>query len=402
MDWSEAFPELLDVVAQKYMVYYEDYLDFSGVCKFWHSIAAQAVTKVSYSNGLPSRLPSLFITDEKEDVEFRRLFFLSNRSTRKIRLPEVCGKNKSCISSSGWLLTVEDYIVEESDDTFDYTAAKLINPISRETIDLPKIDTCPGFVEHTDPDSEIRKVLFSIESPVVVVSWGRSMLGYCCIGDRNWTAIETDSGGMIFDITCYDGRVYYLDNYFRIRSCDVYGEDPVIVDVSQLPRCFYNIDLEVAYIIGLDDVDDGKKKLLVVIRELLDELMEVKVDGFEVRRYPLWRNIFETKSFHVFEYDLENGKWSKVNGLGKKTLFVGFGSSFWIEDTSGMIKSNCIYYTDHSPLHCQMLYRGYKRCKTEACRDMGIYHMCDRTIEPLLIEEKSCSNFTPPMWLQSM
>ncbi|XP_071705045.1 putative F-box protein At5g55150 [Rutidosis leptorrhynchoides] len=314
----EAFPELLVIVAQKHLNYYEDYLHFSCVCKFWRSIALEAATKVSYSNGLPSRLPSLFFTDEKQDVEFRRLFLLSNRTIRKIRLPEAYGK--SCISSSGWILTSGNYNYYFGGNI----VTKLINPLSHETIDLPKIDTFPGFLEHRDPDSEIRKVLFSVESPVVLVLWGRNMLGFCSIGDHNWTSVKTNIDSMIFDMTCYDGQIYYLDSYFHIKSCDVNGEGPV-VDISRLPEWYCNGDLEVAYIIGLDD---GKKKLLVVIRELLDQLTVDNADSSRVRRELAYQVTFETKSFQVFEYDLENGKWSKVNGLGKKTLFVGFSSSF--------------------------------------------------------------------------
>ncbi|XP_071704427.1 uncharacterized protein [Rutidosis leptorrhynchoides] len=190
MAWSETLlPELLDIIARKHMNYYEDYLSFSSVCKLWHSIAKQAATKVPYSNGLPSRFPSILLAEEKEDVEFRQLFFLSNNSIRKIRLPEAYGK--FCVSSSGWLLTVgED------------TATKLINPLSRETVDLPKLDTFPDFLEW---DLGIRKLLFSDQSPIVVVLWGcSSRLGFC----------------------------------------------------------------------RLDDEGDGRKKLLVVIRELLDELTD--------------------------------------------------------------------------------------------------------------------------------
>ncbi|GJS97624.1 zinc finger, CCHC-type containing protein [Tanacetum coccineum] len=100
------------------------------------------------------------------------------------------------------------------------------------------------------------------------------------------------------------------------------------------------------------------------------------------------------KSFHVLAFDLESGNWSKVKDFGRKTLFVGFSSSFWIEDTSGVIKGNCIYYTDDER-------QEYKYSKKGGGRDMGIYHLSDGTIEHHFTGE-SYSHCTPPIWLQSM
>ncbi|XP_071713188.1 putative F-box protein At5g55150 [Rutidosis leptorrhynchoides] len=351
------------------MDYFEDYFNFSGVCKSWYSIAVQAVKKieVSYSNGLPSRLSSLLFGEKKEDVEFRELFFLSNNSIRKIRLPEAYGK--LYVSSSGWLVTEEI--------RSDY-ATKLINPFSREIIDLPNM------FEYFDYDDRIRKVLFSRQIPVLVVLWGCTKLCFCRIGDVNWTSFETSSCGAIHDITYYDGRVYHIDDCYRLKSCDARGNDLVVVDVSQLPKCFHSKELELVYILGLDD---GMKKLLVVIRQLLTILTQDDIDGRGVQQVT-----YKTKNFRVFEYDLEDGKWSKVNDLVKKTLFLGFGSSFCVEDTSGVIND------EHDKLYRN---KNSYNSKIGAEWDMGIYRMCDGTIEPHFIGE-SCSEVGPPIWLQSM
>ncbi|XP_071693924.1 putative F-box protein At5g55150 [Rutidosis leptorrhynchoides] len=267
-------------------------------------------------------------------------------------------------------------------------ATKLINPLSREIINLPRVDTFPEFSESSSKwDQGIRKVLFQSQSPVVVVLWGCfCKLGFCRIGDDKWTSIETydHTIARIYDVTFYDGRVYYFDGNSHIRSCDVYGEENkrVIVDVSELPKEYYDEDVMGAYVIGVDD-DDGRKRLLVVIREVMYEV----IDDLESRYYA-----YETKKFRVFEFDLKNSKWSKVNDFGKKTLFVGYSSSFWIEDASGVIKGNCIYYTDNVFLH---------RCsKNGGGRDMGIYHMYDGTIEPYFTGE-SLGKISPPIWLQS-
>ncbi|GJX46361.1 hypothetical protein Tco_0271551 [Tanacetum coccineum] len=132
------YPEVLDIIAHKHINFYEDYHRFAGVCKSWHSVALYNASKHHYANGPPSRLPSLMLAEKStddNDKKFRELFLLSNKSIRKIRLPQVHGKIR--LSSSGWLLTVgEDH------------AAQLINPLSRETINLPKVDVRLDFFSY--------------------------------------------------------------------------------------------------------------------------------------------------------------------------------------------------------------------------------------------------------------
>nr|GEY59404.1 putative F-box protein At5g55150 [Tanacetum cinerariifolium] len=123
-------PELLDIIAQKYITCYEDYPSFAGVCKSWRLAAARTYHN---SNGPPSRLPSLMLAEKSDDHESRELFLFSNKSIRKIRLPEAY--SKTCKSSCGWILTVgKDF------------ASKLINPLSHEIINLPEVNTFPEFI----------------------------------------------------------------------------------------------------------------------------------------------------------------------------------------------------------------------------------------------------------------
>ena len=106
MGWSNMLPEVLDVIARKHIVFYEDYHSFAGVCKSWHTVALKAAKEVAKGNGPPSRLPSLMLSEEVEDKKYREIYLLSNKTIREIRLPEVYGK--LCMSSCGWLLTVAD------------------------------------------------------------------------------------------------------------------------------------------------------------------------------------------------------------------------------------------------------------------------------------------------------
>ncbi|GJV10683.1 hypothetical protein Tco_1136745 [Tanacetum coccineum] len=368
MEWSEMLPEVLDIIAQEYITCYEDYPTFAGVCESWHLAAAGTYHN---SNGPPSRFPYLMLAEKSDDHEFRELFLLSNNSIRKIRLPEAYGK--ACRSSCGWLLTVGNDL-----------ALQLIDPLSRVIINLPKLDTFPEAIP-CKKDIAILKVVLLMESKLVLVIWGhQNKLGFCHIGDNKWTSVEPNDG--IPDFTFYNGQVYslvYSSSNFdlhKIQACNVNGKDPTVsVDVARIPEDVYVQNMFPAYIVGLDDGE--RKQLLVIFKE------GVFNDGMCPETY-------KTKSFRVLAYDLESENWSKVKDFGRKTLFVGFSSSFWMEDTTGVIKGNCIYYTDDEA-------GEYDQSKKGGGRDMGIYHLFDGTIEPHFTGE-SRSHFAPPIWLQSM
>nr|GFA52277.1 hypothetical protein [Tanacetum cinerariifolium] len=189
--------------------------DLVATGQSWHSAAAWG----DYLNGPPSRFPSLLLAEKEDDGrEFRELFLLSNKSIRKIRLPEAYGK--VCRSSCGWLITVGRD-----------RAAQLINPLSRETINLPKVDTFDTRLALSKFHEGPRKLLIitnnpsSLKLPLVVVLWGSFNMGFCRPGVNKWTTIGYHN--LICDITYYNRQVYTIDNYYyNIRACDVHGEDP--------------------------------------------------------------------------------------------------------------------------------------------------------------------------------
>nr|GEU90259.1 hypothetical protein [Tanacetum cinerariifolium] len=279
MEWSEMLPEVLDIITQKYITCYEDYLSFAGVCKSWCLAAARIYHN---SNGPPSRLPSLMLAEKSDDHESRELFLLSNKRIRKIRLPEIYGK--ACwYSSCGWLLTVgKDF------------ALQLINPLSREIINLPKIDTFSEAIHPINWEYTISKFLL-LESKSVLIIWEFKKLGFCHIGDNKWTSIDHGlDNHFIHDITFYNGQIYtfYLNN--TIRACNVNGKDrAVLVHLATIPEDVYYRRVFLGYIVGLDDGE--RKQLLVISRYLMFK-----------------EGIYYTKSFKVFAYDLESGNWSRV------------------------------------------------------------------------------------------
>nr|GEW67452.1 hypothetical protein [Tanacetum cinerariifolium] len=153
-------------------------------------------------------------------------------------------------------------------------------------------------------------------------------ISVCNIGDNKWTSVEPTNG--IHDITFNKGLVYSIDQNNNILACKVNGKDPaVLVDVATMPQSYFHQDVSKVYIVGLDD--DKRKQLLIIYKEAILHHCHCPV---------------KTKSFKVVAYDLESGNLSEVNDFGRKTLFLGVSSSFWTEDTTRVIKGNCIYYTD--------------------------------------------------------
>nr|GEY58430.1 hypothetical protein [Tanacetum cinerariifolium] len=207
---------------------------------------------------------------KSDDYESRELFLLSNKSIRKIRLPQINGK-AWWYSSCGWLLTGgKDF------------ASQLINPLSREIINLPKIDT---FLEAILPikwEYPISKVVLLLESKLVLIIWEFKKLGFCHIGDNKWTSVEHGLDDyFIYDVTFYNGQVYTFDLSNTIRACDVNEKDRAVL----------------VHIVGLDDGE--RKQLLVIIEYLMCK-----------------EEIYYTKSFKVFAYDLESGNWLRVTDFG--------------------------------------------------------------------------------------
>nr|GEZ27112.1 hypothetical protein [Tanacetum cinerariifolium] len=195
MEWFEMLHEVLDIIAQKYITFYEDYLSFACVCMSWCLAAARTYHN---STGPPSWLPSLiFLVESKDDKKSCELFFLSNKSIRKIRFREAYGKVYT--SSCGWLLTVGE----------DFTTQLLI-PLSHEIINLLKINTFPEAIHPLNWEYAISK----------------------------WTYVEHGLDNyFIYDITFYNGQVFTLGLNNTIQACDVNRNDPtVLVDVADGER----------------------------------------------------------------------------------------------------------------------------------------------------------------------
>ncbi|KAH0693474.1 hypothetical protein KY285_020571 [Solanum tuberosum] len=102
-DWSKLQSDLLGVILSR-MDLIEDYLNFSSVCKSWHSVANEH----NFISNLP-RAPWLMLAEEddgdEDDNTYRKFYSFYNDMIFKKRIPETRGKR--CMESMGWLITVE-------------------------------------------------------------------------------------------------------------------------------------------------------------------------------------------------------------------------------------------------------------------------------------------------------
>ncbi|GKE62678.1 hypothetical protein Tco_1513045 [Tanacetum coccineum] len=91
VDYTSSLTDLRHCVIQKTIISYDGMVRdaVGGVCKSRRLSAARTYHN---SNGPPSRFPSLMLIEKSNDQKSRELFLLSNKSIRKIQLPQAYDK----------------------------------------------------------------------------------------------------------------------------------------------------------------------------------------------------------------------------------------------------------------------------------------------------------------------
>ncbi|KAK3026402.1 hypothetical protein RJ639_041414 [Escallonia herrerae] len=342
-NWSELLHDLLVEIAKK-ITSIEDFVSFGVVCSSWYAAATR-------DNFTPStQIPWLMLAEVEQQNEselWRQFFSLSSGRIFKVILPEA--SKIRCLSSLGWLLTLGEL------------NANLLHPLLRLQIQLPDLNTFQDYdeIENVEQDYVHKMVLSSNPAVtcdyLVMVTHGfGGVLGFWRPGDVSWTAADR-LGFYIYDLTFYKDKLYAVDVRGGVIVCDVNGPNPTQVrTVSIAPDGF--LPHAQLYLVGW--VDDT---LLVVSRKVA--LMNDSGN-------------YGTTSFRVIQLDLRHNKWSTINNLGKRALFLGYNSSFFVETSDKVgCKGNCIYFTDD----CGESYFGTPE---GGGKDMGIFNMLDGSIEP--------------------
>ncbi|KAL0312589.1 UNVERIFIED_CONTAM: hypothetical protein Sradi_5658200 [Sesamum radiatum] len=350
-DWAELPVELSAAIAKR-LVSIHDYISFRGVCESWRS----AATFENFDSEYP-RFPWLMYFSgedvEKGIVVTKFLDMSENKTYQTLDFSPGPGTYLSC---RGWILYISQNMVD----------VNLIHPVWRIKIELPCLDTFPTYKLECGVSRFISKMVFS-GSPstktdlLVMVIWGKgNQLGFSRPGDSSWTVLASWDDSFC-DIIYHNGRLYAVDVRRRVVECDIHGPNPgQILQVFSLPEdhgfSFSNQDL--CYFV------ESSGKFLIVSRHFFGN--------------------HKTARFQILELDLTDGSHKEIFSLGKRALFLGFNTSFCLEQSASVdLKPNCIYFTDHLWRYVHL--------------DTGVYCLLDGTI-------KSFGGFpgsvhAPPLWV---
>ncbi|KAL3498807.1 hypothetical protein ACH5RR_041539 [Cinchona calisaya] len=362
-DWSQLIPDLLVSIARRIQLV-EDFVAFGGVCSSWRA----AATKDNFVKSWPT-VPLLMLAEEK-DCEDREFYSLSRgKIWRRLSLPEA--KGKKCMESRGWFVTLEGNSGEMN----------LLHPFTRVQIELPNQKTFPDY-ELYEPENPrcflLRAVLSADPSDtsdyvLVVVHSGGRHLGFWRPGDKSWTRIAAKRTGAFSDVNYYKGKFYAIDYSGRIWIWED-GDDEA--------RFLFCIDTRII------DVDARQWYLV----ESEGELLIVGRDGVHFEDD---EETYGATNFRVIHLDLVKSDWKEIRNLGERAIFVGHNSALSVDVASfpGIIKPNCIYFTDDS---IEAYY--WTLSQQGGGKDMGIYNLEDGKIERF-DSIQSFSLIGPPVWI---
>ncbi|KAK6932529.1 Domain unknown function DUF295 [Dillenia turbinata] len=294
----------------------------------------------------------------KEDIHVREFYDISMEGQiHRLDLPVPRGSK--IFPTLGWLVVVSDM----NADMF------MLHPFSRRTIKLPSpISLNEQLLENGDTwlPFFLKAVLSAdpcLSSDwVLMIIYEIAKLAFVRNGDKAWTGIDPPHLNFL-DIYYYERKFYGVSCQGIIVACDVQGPNPTAGHViSRLPTSLKALGGSMFYLA------EWCGKLVVIHRSI------------NVPSIP--------KSFRIFEIDFAQGNWVEVTHLGNKAILLGFNPSITVDALEfRKCKPNCVYFTDDT-------HEG--RVDPDG-RDMGIYNMVDRNVEPHFVEE-SCSII--PRWLQ--
>ncbi|KAK4721826.1 hypothetical protein R3W88_012059 [Solanum pinnatisectum] len=385
-DWSKLQSDLLGVILSR-MDLIEDYLNFSSVCKSWHSVANEH----SFISNLP-RAPWLMLAEEddgdEDDNTCRKFYSFYNDMIFKKRVPEAQGKR--CMESMGWLITVGKEDGEIS----------LLHPFSGVQIQLPHQNTTKlyEFNQTRVPWNFVKKAVLSAnpshtDDYVLMVIEGKSeFLSFWRPGDLLWTRITKPIHfGHFSDVLYFNGNFYAVGYGGSIQVCDVSGPEPassrIIVHLERWVDCKYYIleSLGSVFVVaqsgaGLRCIQDDRERIPLMFIPGED-------DDEEDMLYT-----YGTRIFLVFKIDLDAHRNTPTRDLGDRAFFLGANASFSVQASQFPgIKPNHIYFIDN----CLGAYLHFEE---GSGLDMGVFNLVDGSIQPHY-DGVSLSRVCPPIWV---
>eukprot|EP00268_Persea_americana_P004041 TRINITY_DN11275_c0_g3_i1.p1 TRINITY_DN11275_c0_g3~~TRINITY_DN11275_c0_g3_i1.p1 ORF type:complete len:404 (-),score=38.64 TRINITY_DN11275_c0_g3_i1:554-1765(-) len=354
-----------------------DHIRMQCVCRSWRSILKKIIHR---------ELPWLMMLPNKEDDEHQdaRFFFsLSKQKIHTFHLPEIRGKRCCGSFQNGWLMLV--------DEKLDIC---LFHPWTKKKINLPHQSTFKDQIFDLEcatveemRDLNIRKAALSDDGEVVVVIYGVGTTALCRIGDEAYTHIGMTS---LDDVVYHKGCFYALSQVASVYVLHIEDEphwEELTPELESLPYTIFG------YLVP-DILTDS---MFVITRQV----KSIEIDGTtgEVKYldddrdtddlYPRHKTIhFDTYSVTLEEESGAQTKFTKMENLGDRVLFLGYNSSRLVNSQDS--RGNCIYFGDNMiDRYCYSTY---------GCRDSGVFRLEDGTVEELFAD-RFHPILSPPLWI---
>ncbi|XP_022773116.1 F-box protein At2g26160-like [Durio zibethinus] len=368
-NWSELPSDLLALIAKR-LVCMEHFLAFGAVCTSWLLAADK-------NNFEPSQLqPPWLMLGKMKNKTFRE--FLSLTTHKIYRFPIRDANGKKCLASQGWLFAIGKNL-----------DINLVHPLSGARVPLPQMHTlkdsdrlfdCPGF-------HFIYKAILSANNPNdlrVAIFYGNGInkVAFCKVGEETWKTVEAYPSCACHDLLYYKGQFFGVDILARIW---VFNHE--------------NLNAQVISTIPSEFLANHGNSMIRKPWQYFERFYLVESAGSLLavsREGKICGHDYGTTGFRVFELDVEDGMWKRVNSLGNRALFLGHNSSFSIQVTSNSgCKADCIYFTDD--YYC---FSSYQESHRRKGKDQGIYNMGDHGSfeQHFRGETHHCDN--PSIWIE--
>lgn len=374
--------DIIRKIAVEHVDNLEDLESLRLVCSLWRS----ETKDVSYMNlnFCPSKntqLPWLMLADSPT-TSHRRFYSLTKGMVRKIDLPRFdddADDHRRYFSSKGWLIGVSRKKALIS--FFDPFTGSVIKPPSHPLLEFSDGDIWCD----TDYFVQFSRFAFSTrpkpgdDFEVAMVFHTAKHIAFWRPGQQQW--IEPVRRFQIEDVCFFRGEFYTIDAYGQVIAFGSEIPDKPFRIVSNLKaQGFIPYVVHRFYIVVLE----SKQKLLLIHR-----LVHVK---FRKGNFKYWN----TRSFQLFELDVDTGKAKQVKNIGNRALFIGHNSTFFVQASSDKrsCRPNCIYFTDDN-------YGQYWHTTCGGGMDMGRFCLEQRkVVAPDYQGPSRFSHETPPIWVE--
>ncbi|XP_010107207.2 F-box protein At3g56470, partial [Morus notabilis] len=321
VDWAGLPKGILEIIFERLSLF--DCISVSNVCKPWRNVFSR---ELSCWEGLG--FPSLFMSGQK-DRDKRLCISMLEKRAWEMEIPEARGKY--CWGSyQDWFILVDD--VGCADDIKRYSLnISLFNPFTRSTINLPRTwDFYHNMVLSARP---------SLENCVCMLVHSKYQeLAFWVPGAQSWNQYKVVGERPFEDAVFWNGSFYLLSKDNGIVQIDAASvsaalskDDSVVTFESEIKTEFHEVIMPESE----NHANDA------VLRYLVESCGKILL----ICRH--FSTLLETRNFKVYELDIGQMSWKRVESLGDRILFLGKCSSRSFSAVElGVEMSNCIYFSN--------------------------------------------------------